>query len=118
MLGVAAHGSVPAWDGGSAPAALAEVDPAQPEPPSRQPIKLGQDGGAHRRKPAAARGQEDQRRPGVAGVGPSRSSRRISSVIVWLLRWARRASAPIRSPSAYSDSSTDPYDGRTSPKPA
>jgi hypothetical protein len=56
------------------------------EPSSCQLIKLGEDGGGHRPKPAAAPGQEDQRRPGV-GLGrhstrPSRSSRRIFSVIV------------------------------------
>jgi hypothetical protein len=87
------------------------------EPPSPQPIKLGEDGGGHRPKPAAAPGQEDQRRPGV-GLGrhstrPSRSSRRISSVMDCLLRHARRASSPMHCPSCSYIGSTDPYDGRT-----
>jgi hypothetical protein len=63
------HGSAPRGTAGARPSALAEVDqlgehslaigdPARPEPPPRQPIKLGQDGGGHRLKPAVARGQE------------------------------------------------------------
>ena len=60
------HGSAPRGTAGARPSALAEVDqlgehslaigdPARPEPPPRQPIKLGQDGGGHRLKPAVAR---------------------------------------------------------------
>jgi hypothetical protein len=44
---------------------LAPGDPARSEPPLGQPVKLAEDGGGHRRKPAALVERADLRRPEV-----------------------------------------------------